>query len=356
MHNIWWNQITKANRFISQISDALQNDKSVILGVTAAMPWFETLFTVVEERMRSCGGNRNLKLIKSTDGDVGEYLLNNYCKRETRNSYRIGVSYAAFLAQCSNTTLNARILWVKEASQEKANEWLAFIDEYNRELPRGVAPALFVVETSGSVCSAAKKYLECISFRDHISSYDRYAFCTLVTTDLGMVPEIKLYLADLVSNICADDVELCAACMKNGSSFLADPVGCLATLVDSGTHDDGSPFIFSVNEKRIADMIWESQIRLIFPAIERYRKDFIVHHRMEIASVLPIESPFGETVAEPEEVEIGVLYYMTAEGRIQMRTNAEFANLRELKEARNKLAHLKPLDFETVKRILTLTE
>ena len=80
---------------------------------------------------------------------------------------------------------------------------------------------------------------------------------------------------------------------------------------------------------------------------------FIDDHRSDIEKELPITNDFGEVMSVPEDVEIGLLYTLTKNGAIQMKDNAEFPKLRVFKQARNDLAHLTPLTYETVVEILT---
>ena len=85
--------------------------------------------------------------------------------------------------------------------------------------------------------------------------------------------------------------------------------------------------------------------------IEKYRSDFIRQHRRDIQKDLPIENSFRERIETPEDVEIDLLYSLTAQGAIQMMSNDEFPRLRSYKEARNNLAHIKPLENDEVTKI-----
>ena len=48
-----------------------------------------------------------LEVIECPEEEPGEFILQKYCKRETRAKYRYGVSYAQFLGKCQETVLNA---------------------------------------------------------------------------------------------------------------------------------------------------------------------------------------------------------------------------------------------------------
>ena len=160
------------------------------------------------------------------------------------------------------------------------------------------------------------------------------------------------YIAELVSSVCSDDIELCAECIKYGEEFARDPTACLQKIAEISAHSDGTPFEAEALLSDLEYHIWESQIRLLFPKIERFRTDFIKMHRKDINKNLPITNTFEETIENPEDVEIGLLYALTKIGAVQMFTNEEFPVLRFYKDIRNSLAHIKPVDFESVCRIL----
>ena len=302
--------------------------------------------------MRENGGTRSLEEIKVFDEEVGKYLFENYCKKEKRSSYRIGKSYAEFLATSTNIVLNDRILWVKGVTREKLKEWSSFINEYNKKLLIGVKPALFILEVYDGSSVIGTKYLEKISFNESITAYDRYAFCTLISTDLPISQDARGYLANLVS-VVSDDVELCAQCIRRGNEFLDNPADCIKEILNNEHRDDGTQFVFAADEKELSHRIWEGQIGFVFPALERYRLKFIELHKKDIRKGLPIESAFGEVIENAEDAELGTLLQMTDQGGIQMHSNDEYGNLRKIKQARNDLAHLRPLDYETIKFILS---
>ena len=80
---------------------------------------------------------------------------------------------------------------------------------------------------------------------------------------------------------------------------------------------------------------------------------FVKDHHEEIRQELPKETAFGEIIAEPEAAEIGLLYYLAGSYAGRTRDSAEWARLKDFKGARNELAHLNPLPFETVYKLLT---
>ena len=107
MEQIWWKQITKAKHFIDMVTDAILDNKSVILSMPAFVPWHETMYEMIAEILNGENSLNRLISIDCPTGDVGQYLLDNYCKKEKRASYRYGMSYASFLAKSEDIVLNS---------------------------------------------------------------------------------------------------------------------------------------------------------------------------------------------------------------------------------------------------------
>ena len=356
MDRVWWEQITKASLFCRKIIDALSTGDSVVLKLPQHVPWYDTLVEIINEGIVNNGLERSIAYVEGVS-TPGKYLLDNFCKKEIRIQYRPGKSYAAFLAEQDSITLNSTIVWVKDVEFCNLNSWLTFIHEYNRMLPKAKQGGLFLLEYRGEESVASKGHIQCISFSSEISAYDKYTFCTLVSASaqLDLDNRIKPYLAELVSTVCADDIELCAQCIKDGVDFAKDPAAYLQTIEETMYRSDGSPYSTDLTIEEIRYRIWESQIRMVFPLLERFRMQFVTDHHAEIARELPIETSFGERIEIPEDTELGHLYYLTSNGAIQMRDNAEWPTLRTFKEARNDLAHLSQLPFDKVFEILTWT-
>ena len=352
MDRIWWSQITKASLFASNVIEALASDTSVVLSLPKHVPWYDSLCDIVKDGVIDNGISRQIYHVDG-DSEPGQHLLERFCKPEVRLRYRITKSYAAFLAEQEAITLNSAIVWVENLDANSLANWISFIHEYNKKLPAKRQGGIFLLETRGVDPVASSKKIRCLSFSAEISPYDKYTFCTLISASAIVDNKMKPYLAELVSTVCADDVELCAHCIAGGTEFAKDPAVYLTAASEAQYRSDGTKYRMELTEDELRYRIWESQLRMIFPMIERYRMQFIDDHRSDIEKELPITNDFGEVMSVPEDVEIGLLYTLTKNGAIQMKDNAEFPKLRVFKQARNDLAHLTPLTYETVVEILT---
>ena len=352
MEQIWWKQITKAKHFIDMVTDAILDNKSVILSMPAFVPWHETMYEMIAEILNGENSLNRLISIDCPTGDVGQYLLDNYCKKEKRASYRYGMSYASFLAKSEDIVLYSSYIWVNAVSGQKLEEWSRFIAEYNKNVPSHMSPAVFILEIQDSARKPkAVRGVRHISFSDTIDAYDKFTFCALASTDIAIRSSLRPYLAEMVSTICSDDIELCAQCIRRGQAFLRNPADVLSSIIDKECHSDFSPFVMDLDKSRIDSLIWECQIKLIFPVIEKYRSRFVSQHQKEISAALPIDNAFGDVITSPQDVELGHLVQLVGMGRISL-TLRGYQELDLFRKARNDLAHLTPLEYEAVEDIL----
>ena len=357
MDKVWWNHIIKAHKFMEDIVAFAVEERSMILSLPENVPWRKTLQELVEERLKLENFKNGFDCISCPEEEVGLFLMNRYCKKERRNTYRYGVTYAEFLGKCEDTVLNDRYIWVCDIPQRKCEEWLDFIVEYNKNV-KEKTPAIFILEIQEEyLANKAKKGIRKLEFNQAITAYDRFAFCALAASDNSTCKEyMRLYLAELASSICRDDIELCAECVQKGSLFLQDPEGTLKQITVKHLRSNRKKYQYSRTSEEMKHLIWEAQLKNVFPVIEKYRSYFIKKYEENIRSSLPITNSNGQKVIVPEEVEIGMLVYLAKNGKICLRSKNEYEELEWFRDARNNLAHLTPLDLEAVNRILKRAE
>ena len=353
MDVIWWGQITKANHFIQTIASAILDHNSVVISLPERTPWKGTLYENIEGILRQGNPEYKLNFHDCPTKEAGEFLLEEYCKRDKRNSYRFGMSYAEFLAKSDDIVLNSRYVWIKNVSGGKLKEWLEFIAEYNRNLRKNALSAVFILETQAETIKEKKvKGLKYLSFDDSIDFYDKYTFCVLASSGIDIKLNIRPYVAEMVSSVCKDDIELCAICMQQWNDFVRKPFETLLQISSSEVHSDKTTFAADYTPELVETRIWEAQIKLLFPIVERYRTRFVKKYQQYIAKTLPIKTITGEIIDDPLDVELGSLIWLVNDNSIPL-SPKEYTQLDTFKKVRNKLAHLKTLDFEQVEWILS---
>ena len=195
--------------------------------------------------------------------------------------------------------------------------------------------------------------IRAIVYQKEIEYYDQYLFHMLAAASLKESAIFKQYLAEIVTLMISDDVELSAECIKRGQTFLENPVKTIQEIKKSELRSDGNEFVFAMSEKKIQERIWEAQIKIIFPVIEKKRNSLINRYRKEIEGLLPITGAYGEEVYELEEVEIGILSHLVTLGKLQV-SSEDAKVISKLRNARNILAHIKTLSQKEIDEIFAL--
>ena len=133
----------------------------------------------------------------------------------------------------------------------------------------------------------------------------------------------------------------------------------IKNIIDNDTDSNGCRFLFSKTKDEIEQAVWTAQIRTFYPLLEEYRRDFIKKYRAIIETHLPIKTTsFDETIDTPEEIGLGILFYMTTEDyskKMGKKLNIYYKEKEELftfKEARNSLSHLTILSFEEIQKLM----
>ena len=118
MDQIWWNHIIKAHAFLENVVKEAAGGHSLLLTLPDSVPWKSTFLDLIREQLLMENPKNKLEVIECPEEEPGEFILQKYCKRETRAKYRYGVSYAQFLGKCQETVLNDRYVWVSDIPDE----------------------------------------------------------------------------------------------------------------------------------------------------------------------------------------------------------------------------------------------
>lgn len=349
MKHIWWNQVTNAVQYVSQITEALLDEKSILIKHASSIPWKAEFESSVVESVKLQNSEKKFEKISSV-AKPGEYMLNEYCKKEKRATYRPSIGYSRFLAENDDIVLHDRYFWVEVENVAELDAWMKFSSEYIKE--RGKKnKAAFIFDLFSNETVSPKKGIKLFILDDYIGEYDRIVFSVLAASEIKENGFIKSYLAELVSNIAGNDVELCAECINHYSEFLKSPIECIHRICATNVRMDGSAYCYSLNPADVEHLLWLSQIRTFYPYIEEYREDFVRKNFVAISKQLPITASYGEVYSVPEDVELGTLKYM-ADCKYIILSSNDYEMLKRFKEARNKLSHLAYLSIDEINELV----
>ena len=351
MDQIWWNHIIKAHAFLENVVKEAAGGHSLLLTLPDSVPWKSTFLDLIREQLLMENPKNKLEVIECPEEEPGEFILQKYCKREARAKYRYGVSYAQFLGKCQETVLNDRYVWVSDIPDEKVTKWLDFVSEYQKNV-QDKTPGIFILEVHNDAMNRkSKKGIRSLGFEQNIGAYDKYAFCALASSETNCKEFLRPYLAEAVASVCGDDVELCAVCVAKGMEFLNAPYETIQKVTEDLVRSDGERYCFSKSQEEVDTLLWEAQLKYVFPLVENYRRYFVKKYYDFIKAVLPINNGYGDQVMVPEEAELGNLMYLVERGGIPVSAE-ESMELKRYRKARNELAHMNLLSNEELCVIL----
>jgi len=351
MERVWWEQITNARGFLQKTVDAALSGKSVLLSLPEYIPWYDALRDGIETELNNLDASKTFECLSSPESEIGKFLLYRYCGEEKRGKYRPSLTYPVFLAQCSDIVLNDRYIWVEDIPKNCWKEWMDFLSMYHIAMRKDKRPAVFILVCRESGLKIpSKRQIVQVNYWNLVHNYDSFTFCTLAASDSPCRAALRPYLAELAYSLCGNDIELCAACIASGQRFLEAPETALRDIIRTQRRSSGEPFCYDLSPDAVGRRIWESQIKTVFPLIEHYRHSFVERYARGISQNLPLRGSAYEEIEEPQDVELGLLFYLVKGCSLHVHPD-EYDRLELFRNARNRLAHLKPLALEMIEEI-----
>ena len=338
--NSWWTEVSGPSRFIEATTQSALAQKSAILSVPGELPFEDEFFVRLTEQLQAGFSGHQVALLQGITGSPAQYFLNKCCKPEVRASFRPKPNFTAadFLASTKSATLHGACYIVDPGDASEITEWIDFISSYTKAVKTGMTPAVFIL-LSRSKRPKAIKGMKAIDYADYTTHFDTYAYCAIKASDVKEPEVIKTYLAELAASVSGGNAEEAEKAIYVYREFLSDPALFAAR------------YFGSERQETVRSLIWEAQLKCIFPYLERYRCDFVERHAKDIEPHLPLSNPVGDDFEKAGDVELGALLFMAASGMVQIPTE-EYMELKRFAHARNDLAHLETLSYETLRGLI----
>ena len=340
--NAWWTEVSGPSRFIAAAAESAAAQKSCILALPNNIPFEDEFFEILRERVENELGGQETSILGDIAGQVSDYFLNTYCRRELRASYRPkpGYSVARFLAEAPSSVMHGRGFIVRIENSMELAGWTSFASDYTSGISKSITPAVFILVVQADAKPKAVKGLRAIDLRDYSSPFDTYAYCAIQAAAISEPNIIKTYLAELASGITSGNAEQAEKAIYIYREFLQDPVLFAKKHYGKSGED----------EEDLRRIVWEAQLKCIFPYLEKYRCSFVEKYEKEISRQLPLSNPLGDDYVNASDVELGALLFMTYSGMFRV-PHDEYEELKLKATARNLLAHLTVLDYSMIKEI-----
>lgn len=342
MDKIWWLKTDGAFRFLAEATKNLSGGRSVVFCLPKRVPWRDTMREVLRDLLnRKFSGVREIETLNAQkiSKSPAKYVMNNFCPNKEGFRPYGNEAYAEFLAQSPDTLLNERCLWIRNADSAQIEEWFAFIADYHKFLS-GRSGGVFILEATDDFAKQIPPQgVKIFDYANRITQYDCFAFNILTAAEFCKENHLtKQYLAELVTRLAGSDVELGSACLRRSSEFLRTPRDVFKSISPQTSDED------------IDFAIWLTQLQLIFPLVETFRRQLIKKYYTAISAALPCDSGFYEKIEQPEQAELGTLRFLISSRRLWF-DKPDWEELLSYREVRNKLAHLEILPFDELQRL-----
>jgi len=337
---LWWNRMTNAVRFLSDAEEALELGKSVVLNFTDEIPWCDIMTDVLRQRLEKLMDTRTFDI---HDGagvkDAGEFLFKRYCSESERQKYwpTKHKSHERFLAQNLVTPIHHRFICITDISSEDSPSWFSTVTEYVENCPPENEHALFILLTKNAPVHGSE-LIDVLQYSDYITDYDCMMLCMTMISSLSCNRAQKMYLSEVASNIADNNIELAGLLICAELELAKKPI-----QVTNETFQENGIKMTSLKEK--VDMaVWEAQIKFVFPKLEKFRRSLIQKYQDRLSHLPAVTASNGETIDNPDELEIGQLYYICRVHKFI--EPEELQLLRKMRNARNTLAHWQCLSYQ----------
>jgi len=337
---LWWNRLVNSVRFLDDVKDVLMDGRSVIMNFSDDVPWLDVMTYTLEQQLAFMTDSRSFEVHDASKINIspGKYLFERFCSEAERREFwpNRDKSYERFLATNKNTPLNHRIICITGISSGNTVAWLKTVTEYleNRDSEeRGI----FILVVQGTNTHESKLIGD-IKYSDYITDYDCLMLCLTMLSTARCSSIQKQYISEIASNISHNNVEIAGVLATAELALAENPVDTAVDILEENN------IIITNIKERVRTSVWKAQIKLVFPRLEDFRREIVQKYQNRIKKHLPITSSIGEPVNKVSELEIGHLYFICCKEKIL--NKHEFELLKNMREARNLLAHMDVLTYK----------
>ncbi len=361
MNSTIWNLPGPA-AFLHKVSESLCDGKNVVLRLPE---WTQRDVVTAVKYEQGEIGRWNVIDTNSTQSTLPLHIL-------------FDIYVPNFPAKCSRDSSSlltqdsflGRIIVLENLSKARWGKWIAFLEKYERacrELSL-LDRTVFLVPTYGELtrdCPAEDVCLVHHSWTGVVDSIDISILASQILADSSYSHFMKRFIISVCTNIALWDFDLCMALLENSSDALLNPLPVLEKFIqnrswtgktvsdiakrwEQGVEDefDGRYMMHSAavaaskDIREIERRIWSAEVSMLFPLIEEKRHELL--DELSDVLIVPHITNFGGIINDIRDLEIGHIKY-------QLDNNPSICSTRiyryvsQLKEIRDKLAHLEPL-------------
>lgn len=341
--------INTSKRFTSSIVKALSDEKSVIIGDCNSISFRDDFKSTIEEKLKKINYNRSLITINAdcilSTQRIEDYFFENYFSNDIKGKYfpNKGYSRTQFIIDRVEFDLVNKYVWVTGIQIDRISDWLDFISNYCRLQRKNKSYAIFILEVDTNI-QYKIKHCSIENYKDYVSSYDYYIYSMLISANSEIKNKaLTNYAAEIASMLCNNNAEVCDLLMSDINRLVNDTTSIYGEYIGN-----------NLQETNLNAIIWNAQIRHIFPVIELYRRHIVEKYETKLSEHLPYKTVYGIEIDDILELDLGNLFDIIKQSSLQVEV-ADYNKLQLYKNIRNDLAHLKPTNNQNLDLFFNLS-
>lgn len=325
---VWWEATPGPHQMVRHVADALLDRKGIWLTVKM-LPWSEAFRESVRERVYDCDSSTSFNLLDASayppDSDLQEVVFR-YIRRPEKPFYP-SQGLAEYLTETTSTS--DTIIWVYNLSGQLLGAFCSLA----ADLALRRASIIIACELPGM--RSPRKNVEQVTAERFISSFDILHFVMSMVSSATQNRKCSEYLSVLIAEMVGFGIDRCLTLCSRIDDLMADPASCYSVLFPGE------------NPGIIQNAIWNAQIKILFPQIEKQRLALIDRMGKVLDVLLPFSDEWGNRFSRREEIELRHIQHFLSNGRITLlpQDRRRFENLYDM---RNDLAHLTIIKPERV--------
>lgn len=345
----WWQHVSGPSRMLNDAVEVAWRNRVLLI---EEPPFYPDFRYGLMDRLLQDDGTLNIHDEDvSAHEDPGEWLMR-ACGREM-DYHPLDGSPAEVLAK--RNWLSGRVYIVRDVQDNPA--WVEFAVEYarNTSMDNGL---LVLLHQGQSPLQGIRKGVAVFRRDDYLTAYDMQWFASYCASKVEAGP-VRDYHAQVLARMAGRDPELCA--MLAQGDLADNPLKGLEAW------EEEYPALreLAANPKRLESILWEAQLQIAFPLVERLRRRFIDAYREELQQVLPKKDEFGNRLRKPEDMELRHMMhdYFNNKKLLEEKGRGPHGLFRSaddvrvfglIYKARNCIAHMKTLNHADLLELLKL--
>lgn len=323
---MWWNYVPASVSIREQIRQQIMAGRCVLLD-TSRLPWKDELMKRVQSAVGVDDAELNWNVIDCAEAAGTEpiWFLGSY----------FGVDQILVERMIQQKLRQIRCCcWVRNIPESSIPAWL----QLAQELFSGKEKSSFrlVLELAAPPVRMTGRI---VAVDTAVERFDIYYFALSILASGRLCKSFQEYAATLCAELADGNAEMCSELCKNIDNVLKDPLSAC------GDRD----------EAQTRQLICRAQTRSISPLIDIGRLKIISILGKRIEAILPQRDDYGKVLDDVSMIELRHLVYFCDNNLLHV-TPRERDMLSCLHSARNTIAHLQYLSYETIGKLFQVLD